>query len=95
MSECWATRDPDRFLPLLSRDYRAAQTPGEGDAERRFILTMGAPIVWELAGDVEITEGVRATAMVRQTLGDSVDVATYAFVLEDGAWRWDGIAVAP
>lgn len=95
MSDCWATRQPERFLPLLSQSYRAEQRPVGGNAERRFVLNMGAPVVWELAGEVEITDGARATAMVRQTLGDSVDVVRYAFVLEDGSWRWDGVADSP
>lgn len=95
MSDCWATRQPERFLPLLSQRHRAEQRPVGGDAERRFVLNMGAPVVWELAGDVEITDGAHATAMVRQTLGDSVDVVRYAFVLEDGSWLWDGVADSP
>ena len=95
MSDCWATRQPERFLPLLSQEHRAAQTPDNEDAKRRYILNMGAPIVWELAGEIEPTGDARAEAMVRQTLGDTVDTVRYAFVFEDGSWRWDGAADGP
>jgi hypothetical protein len=95
MSDCWATRQPERFLQLLSEQQRAAQIPEDDDAERRFILNMGAPIVWDLASEVEVVDGDRATAMVRQTLGDTIDEVRYAFVFEDGRWRWDGVADAP
>jgi hypothetical protein len=92
MSDCWATRQPERFLQLLSQEHRATQRPEDGDDETRFILTMGAPVVWELAGEVEWDGAGCATATVRQTLGDNIDELRYAFVFEDGVWRWDGIA---
>ena len=92
MSDCWATRHPERFLHLLSQEQRATQRPAEGDDETRFILTMGAPVVWELVSEIEWDGAGRATATVRQTLGDNIDELRYAFVFEDGAWRWDGIA---
>lgn len=95
MSDCWATRQPERFLQLLSAEYRAAQTPEDKDAERRFILNMAAPIVWELAGEVEVHDAARATATVRQILGDTVDTVHYAFLYEDDSWRWDGAVDAP
>jgi hypothetical protein len=95
MSDCWATRQPARFLRLLSAEYRTAQTPEDEDAERRFILNMGAPIVWDLAGEVAVIDDTHATATVRQTLGDTVDVVRYAFVFEDGSWRWDGTVADP
>jgi hypothetical protein len=95
MSDCWATRQPERFLQLLSAEHRAAQSPEDEDAERRFILNMGAPIVWELTGEVEVVDATRATATVRQTLGDTVDTVQYGFVYEDDAWRWDGTVDTP
>jgi len=90
MSDCWATRDPDRFLPLLSRDFRASQQPDDDDDVRRFTLRMGAPIVWERVGDVDRVSATRATASVRQLSGDNIDVVRYDFVFENGSWRWDG-----
>jgi hypothetical protein len=95
MSDCWATRDPDRFLSLLSRDFRATQQPDDEDDVRRFTLRMGAPLVWERVSDVELTNATRATASVRQLSGDNIDVLRYEFVYEDGSWRWDGTSDAP
>jgi hypothetical protein len=95
MSDCWATRDPDRFLPLLSRDFRARHQPAGDDDVRQFTLGMGAPLVWELASDVDVIDATRATASVRQFSGDNVDVLRYDFVYEDGAWRWDGMSDSP
>ena len=95
MSDCWATRDPDRFLPLLSRDFRATQQPDDDDDVRRFTLRMGAPIVWERVSDVELTDATHATASVRQLSGDDIDVVRYEFIYEDGAWRWDGTSDSP
>jgi hypothetical protein len=95
MSDCWATRDPDRFLPLLSRDFRATQQPADDDDVRRFTLRMGAPLVWERVSDVELTDATHARASVRQLSGDNIDVLQYAFVYEDGSWRWDGTSDGP
>ncbi|MBA3450197.1 MAG: hypothetical protein H0T18_03170, partial [Chloroflexia bacterium] len=95
MSDCWATRQPDRFLQLLSQEFRDSQSPEDDDDRRRFALSMGAPIVWDLVNDVEMRDATHATATVRQTLGDNIDTLRYAFVFEDGAWRWDGIADSP
>ena len=95
LSDCWATRDPDRFLPLLSRDFRARHQPADDDDVRRFTLGMGAPLVWELASDVEVIDATHATASVRQFAGDNVDILRYDFVYEDGAWRWDGMSDSP
>jgi hypothetical protein len=95
MSDCWATRTPDRFLRLLSQDFRAAQQPDDNADVRRFTLAMGAPIVWERVSDVELVDDTHATASVRQISGDNIDVVRYAFVFEDGAWRWDGTIDSP
>lgn len=95
MSSCWATREPVQFLPLLSAAFRAELVPSGEDRERRFALRMGAPIVWDRAGDVETIDTDRIAVAVRQTAGDEVDLLRYAFVFEDGAWRWDGPADEP
>jgi hypothetical protein len=95
MSDCWATRQPDRFLQLLSRDFQASQRPDGDDAVRRFTLAMGAPLSWHLAGEVEMADATHAMASVRQIAGDDIDVLRYNFVFEDGAWRWDGTADSP
>jgi hypothetical protein len=95
MSDCWATRQPDRFLQLLSRDFQASQRPDGADAARRFTLAMGAPLSWHLAGEVEMVDATHAAASVRQIAGDDIDVVRYNFVFEDGAWRWDGTFDSP
>ena len=91
MSACWATRQPGHFLPLLSKDFQAEVLPN-ADESQRFALTMGAPIVWDQASEVELTDRTHVAATVRQTAGDEVDFVRYVFVFEDGAWRWDGAA---
>ena len=95
MSDCWATREPDRFLQLLSREFRASQQAETEDDRRRLTLTMSAPIVWNLASEVETVDATHATASVQQTLGDTIDIVRQAFVYEEGAWRWDGPVASP
>jgi hypothetical protein len=95
MSDCWATREPERFLALLSEDFQAMQRPDDDDDARRFTLAMAAPIVWDRVSDVDQVDATHATANVRQTVGDNIDVVRYEFVYEGGAWRWDGTADAP
>ena len=95
MSDCWATREPDRFLQLLSREFREAQFPTDEDGLRGFTLAMAAPIVWDRVSEVTLLDDSRATAIVRQTSGDNIDEIPYEFVFEDGAWRWDGAVDSP
>jgi hypothetical protein len=95
MSDCWATRDPDRFLALLSQDFRAAQQPDDYDDVVRFTLRMGAPLVWERVSAVERIDATHASASVRQLSGDNIDILRYDFVYQDGAWRWDGTSGGP
>lgn len=91
MSACWATRDPERFLALTSDAYRAAIRDGGADGYRRFAVAMALPLVWDRVEPVTLTDARHATAVVRQTSGDHQDYGRYAFVFEDGAWRWDGV----
>ena len=95
MSSCWATRDPERFLPLLSDDFRSELVASDEESTRQFALRMGAPIVWDRAGEVEFISSGRAAVEVRQTAGDEIDQLRYLFVFEDGAWRWGGPARDP
>jgi hypothetical protein len=92
LSECWATRAPDRFLPLLSQEFQAALQPGGRDDARRLTLLMGAPLIWERVGPLASRDATHATARVRQISGDEIDELPFLFVYENGAWRWDGIA---
>jgi hypothetical protein len=94
LSSCWATRDPDRFLPLLSEAFAASQTDDGDDDRRRLALAMASPIVWDQVSDLERHGAERVSATVRQLAGDYVDFVRYDFVYEGGAWRWDGVADA-
>jgi hypothetical protein len=95
MSACWATSDPDRFLPLLSADYQASLLSNGADGLRQLLLAMSAPIVWDRVGDVEPIDVAHAVATVRQTSGDEIDYVRYRFSLAGDAWRWDGFAATP
>lgn len=95
MSACWATRDPARFLALTSDAYRAAVGERGADTYRRFAIAMALPIVWDRVEPVAVTDDHNATAIVRQTSGDHEDYGRYAFVFEDGDWRWDGVFGEP
>lgn len=96
LTACWATGDPDRFLPLWSQDFRDAFLSGTDDENQAAIgslrAAMQVPITWERAGDVELTDDDTAEAVVRTTTLDEEEFVRYLFVFEDGAWRWDGAA---
>ncbi len=96
MTSCWATGDPERFLPLLGSDFRASFTSGSAEdqssAKNQLDLAMGVPITWERAGDVTLTDDTHASAVVRTTAADQEEFVRYNFVLEDGHWLWDGQA---
>ncbi len=96
LTSCWATGDPRRFLLLLSNEFRDTLVDGTEDesstALRNLRAAMQLPIVWERAGDVEMTGENRAEAVVRTTAADQEEFVRYRFVFEDGAWRWDGTA---
>jgi hypothetical protein len=94
LSSCWATRDPDRFLPLLSEAFAASQSAAGDDDRRRLVLAMASPVVWDQVSDLERHGPTRVSATVRQLSGDYVDYVRYEFVHEGGAWRWDGVAEA-
>jgi hypothetical protein len=96
LTACWATGDPDRFLPLWSEEFRDAFLSGDEDENNAAIgslrAAMQVPITWERAGDVELTDDDTAEAVVRTTTLDEEEFVRYLFVFEDGAWRWDGAA---
>lgn len=94
MSACWATTEPGRFLPLLSSGFRDSLISDGDDDLERFAIAMGASLVWDRVGGVETVDASHVVATIRQTSGDHEDFARYAFVYEDGAWRWDGTASA-
>ena len=96
LTACWATGDPDRFLPLWSEEFRAAFLAGTEEENQAAIgslqAAMQVPITWERAGDIELTDDEHAEAVVRTTTLDEEEFVRYLFVFEDGAWRWDGAA---
>jgi hypothetical protein len=94
MSACWATTQPDRFLPLLSRDLRQRFTTAADDPDR-LALVMNTPLVWDGAQDLTVIAPDRVAATVRQTSGDTIDVLRGEFVWQDGGWRWDGASDPP
>lgn len=96
MTSCWATGDPQRFLPLLTKDFQEQFVGGTEEEQTASLASLQAamqlPIVWERAGDVTETEDNRAQAVVRTTAADQEEFVRYLFVFEDEAWRWDGSA---
>lgn len=94
MSACWATGDPAKFLPLLSKgfetqflgDTKQAQT----SAIQGLAAAMASPILWGRAGELGTTTDAKTSAVVRQTVGTTSTFVRFNFVFEDGAWRWDG-----
>ncbi|MGI8476622.1 MAG: hypothetical protein ACR2OO_09665 [Thermomicrobiales bacterium] len=94
MSACWATGDPAKFLPLLSKGF---QTQFLGDTKQAqtsaiqgLAAAMASPIIWERAGELGTTTDAKTSAVVRQTVGTTSTFVRFNFVFEDGAWRWDG-----
>jgi hypothetical protein len=96
LTACWATGDPERFLPLWSEDFRAAFLSGTEDENQAALgslqAAMQVPITWERAGDIDVTRDDTAETVVRTTTLDEEEFVRYLFVFEDGAWRWDGAA---
>ncbi len=90
LNACWATGDPARVLPLFSEAFLESATGGgaasleEVAAEIRQLQT--TPIIWELAGDVEV-DGDEAEAVVAATIGGEELLQTFRFVREDEGWR--------
>lgn len=94
MSSCWATGDPQRFLPLLSASFRQQFSIGS-EAEQASAVdalnnAMSVPITWERAGETRTESDGRVSAVVRTTSGTDEQFVRYYFVFEDGAWKWDG-----
>ena len=90
MTACWATGDPDRWLPLLSTEFRAALA-GQDPAGFTDTLAaaMAVPIVWERAGDLSVENETGVSAIVRSTIGTEEDFQRFGFILENGEWRWN------
>lgn len=99
LTACWATGDPDRFLPLLTADYQTEfLSAGTDDADdpsrqaRALATAMGIEFTFTRAGDVREVREDEATCIVRTVIGGQESLGRYRFILIDGAWYWDGPA---
>ena len=90
MTACWATGDPDRWLPLLSTEFQAALAGEDPNGFKDTLeAAMAVPIVWERAGDLSIDSDTSVSAIVRSTIGTEEDFQRFGFILENGEWRWN------
>jgi len=99
LTSCWSTGDPQRFLPLLSDDYRptflSMGTDSSGDPSEQaqaLASSMGIDFTFERAGNVREVRENEATCIVRTVIGGQESLGRYRFLLIDGAWYWDGPA---
>lgn len=93
MTSCWATGQPEFFLPLLTESYRSdiLRSGTTGDPVSELAALMAAtPFVWQRTGGVDMIDERNATALVRQAVNNQEDFVRYAFAFEDGQWRWNG-----
>ena len=90
MTACWATGEPERWLPLLSDGFRDSLISTSDDFYETLQAAMASPIVWERAGDLDIDSDSEVSALVRSTVGQEDDFQRFSFVLEDDEWRWNG-----
>ncbi|MCC6944570.1 MAG: hypothetical protein IT335_08325 [Thermomicrobiales bacterium] len=90
MTSCWSTGDPDLWMALLSAEFRELLIGSDPDFLTTIQAAMAVPIIWERAGAVEVESPTTASAIVRTTVDQEQDFQRFAFVLEDGEWRWDG-----
>ncbi len=93
LTACWASGDPANVLPLFSEDLRRdlVQALGPDSTEADLIDTLtpflAVPVTWERAGDLEMQDEDRASAVVAVRIEAEEEFQTLEFVFEDGAWR--------
>ncbi len=90
LTACWASREPERWLPLLSNEFRDALIASDPNFLETLTISMTSPIVWERAGELTIVAPNQITAPVQSTVGTEQDFQTFVFVFEDGQWKWNG-----
>lgn len=90
LTACWASREPERWLPLLSNEFRDALIASDPNFLETLSISMSSPIVWERAGEITIVAPNQITAPVKSTVGTEQDFQTFVFVFEDGQWKWNG-----
>lgn len=90
LTACWASREPERWLPLLSNEFRNALISSDPNFLETLTISMTAPIIWERAGELTILAPNQISAPVKSTTGTEQDFQTFIFVFEDGQWKWNG-----
>jgi hypothetical protein len=90
LTACWATREPERWLPLLSDEFRDALIASDPNFLETLTISMSSPIVWERSGDVTIEAPNQLSAIVKSTVGTEEDFQRFIFIFEDGKWKWNG-----
>ena len=90
LTACWASREPERWLPLLSNEFRQALIASDPNFIETLTISMSAPIAWERSGDLTIEAPNQISAIVKSTAGTEEDFQRFVFVFEDGQWKWDG-----
>lgn len=90
MTACWASREPERWLPLLSNEFRDALLQSDPNFLETLTISMTSPIVWERSGDIKIVTPSQISATVKSTSGTEDDYQTFVFIFEDGQWKWNG-----
>lgn len=90
LTACWATRDPARWLPLLSTEFQQTLIQSDPNFLETLTVSMSSPIVWERSGEITIEAPNRISAIVKSTVGTEEDFQRFVFIFEDGQWKWDG-----
>jgi hypothetical protein len=90
LTACWASREPERWLPLLSDEFRDALIASDPNFLETLSISMSSPVVWERAGEITIIAPNQISAPVKSTTGTQEDFQTFIFVFEDGQWKWNG-----
>lgn len=90
LTACWASRQPERWLPLLSNEFRQALVQSDPNFMETLIISMSSPIVWERSGDISLEAPNRLSTIVKSTVGTEEDFQRFTFVFEDGQWKWNG-----
>ena len=95
LTACWATRDPQRVLPLFSqglRDQLAAQSGSIDLVAQQLAPLMSAPVSWTRAGDLTLEDATHASAVVAIRVLEEETFERLSFVLVDGQWLLDSFA---
>lgn len=90
LTACWATRQPEQWLPLLSTEFRDALIASDPNFLETLTISMSSPIVWERSGDITLEAPNQLSAIVKSTVGTEEDFQRFVFVFEDGQWKWNG-----